>query len=243
MVAAGQEALPGGRDVGLVALKGLARRAVAQRDGQRRHEALVVELLALLGVLEQEDLRVLLRLRVQALAGHVGPHGRQQLDADRGHGGLQHGHRDEHGDDRPVPGQSWHRTDLVLAHQEGHMPSASSFRGRVVAAHDRGLPPLGRPNRACRNPDGVLPTWEGHRRDATCGEISMRDAGLLDRSGSSRTAVARIPHPVVRWGIARAPNAQGDARPIRRGADESGIALGAGRLRAGGRDRLSATAW
>ena len=52
-------------------------------------EALVVLLAVVLGVVEQVDLRVLLALRVQALAGHVGPHRRQQVDADGGDDELQ----------------------------------------------------------------------------------------------------------------------------------------------------------
>jgi len=68
-------------------------------------ETPVVVLVMRLGVAEQEDLGVLLPFRVEALARHVCAHRRQQLDAERGHRDLQHGHAEENSDDGPVARQ------------------------------------------------------------------------------------------------------------------------------------------
>ena len=69
-----------------------------------RAEALVVALAAALGVVEQVDLRVLLALRVQAFAGHVGAHGRHHFYAQGRHQHLEHddAHKDGHHRRRPA---------------------------------------------------------------------------------------------------------------------------------------------
>ena len=80
MVAALDEALPrDARRSGSGLLQLLARDAVAERHRQRAEKPLVVVLAVVCGVVEQVDLRVLLALGVQALAGHVGAHRRQDV--------------------------------------------------------------------------------------------------------------------------------------------------------------------
>ena len=81
MVAALQEAAPRQRQVGLGLLQLLAGDAIAERHRQRAEEAQVVVLAVVQRVVEEVDLRVLLPLRVEALAGDVGAHGGQQVDA------------------------------------------------------------------------------------------------------------------------------------------------------------------
>ncbi len=72
MIAALQEAVARDREVGVGPLQLLARDAIAERDCERLLETAVVLLLVIFGVVEQIDLRVLLALGVEALAGHVG---------------------------------------------------------------------------------------------------------------------------------------------------------------------------
>ena len=78
VIAALQEAAARDREVGVGPLQLLARDAIAERDRERLLEAPVVVLLVVLRVVEQIDLRVLLALGIEALAGHVGAHRRQQ---------------------------------------------------------------------------------------------------------------------------------------------------------------------
>ncbi|MEP7101546.1 MAG: hypothetical protein ABI781_13615 [Burkholderiales bacterium] len=102
VVAAVEKALPRLGEIGFTLLQRFSGGAVAERHGQRRHEARIVLLAVLLGVVEQVDLRVLLPLRIEALARDIGAQRRQQLDAEGGDAGLQSGHRDEHRHDGPV---------------------------------------------------------------------------------------------------------------------------------------------
>ena len=84
-------------------LHGFAEIAIADRHGQLAQEAPVVLLAVVLGVVDQVELRVLLPLRVEALAGDVGADRRHQVDADHRDQQLQADDAGEDGQHRPGP--------------------------------------------------------------------------------------------------------------------------------------------
>ena len=132
--AALEQAAPGLGPVGIGALQGLARDPVADGEGERPEEPLVVLLAMVLGVLDQVQLGVLLPLRVQALARDVGADRRHQIDADDRDQQLQGDDAGEDGQHRPgTPAKA--QPLLVHRNASGASDPGTSVRKRARSAH------------------------------------------------------------------------------------------------------------